>query len=565
MVLCYRSRDVLLVSVGLADSVTDCGNPRVVRAWQRGTPLAAAKVTFTGESEDRIVFGYAVRERGGSNFEVVCRAVSFYEAERRISLDQGRSFSRLPAPADAELLFFGEHILLRLGSDFSVPGAPRPFRAGSLLAAPAREALAGEQGCWAPLWEPQDEQAPGAEPGRGTPRSTMLQHVAATRDFLVLVVLSRVRSSLVVFRYPEARGGSWDRVTPCEAGGGAIASLSVRPVDPRGSNALWVGRASYTEPPALFLVQDVGAWAAAGCPWGSSGSEPPAAGEPARLMRRVKQLWPQFEASGMTTTQLEATSRDGTQVPYFVTRGPGHASAGGPTLLYAYGGFDLPVLPRYQGSVGVAWLERGGAYVEANIRGGGEFGPAWSRAARKGGRLRAYEDLEAVADDLRRRGLAAPRRRGLFGRSNGGLLVGNMLARSPERFGALVAEVPLLDMKIYHRLLAGAGWMEEYGDPDKPSEWAELRRISPYHLLADCAHGQKLPPVLFTTSTRDDRVHPCHARKMVRRLQEELPGLCDAYLFESAEGGHSGAASIGGRAFLRALEYDFLWRRLASG
>jgi len=287
---------------------------------------------------------------------------------------------------------------------------------------------------------------------------------------------------------------------------------------------------------------------------------------------RVKHLAPLYDATDVSSEQLEAISRDGTRVPYQLTRR--HSGTGGPVLIYAYGGFGIPVLPAYQGTAGAAWLERGGTYVEANIRGGGEFGPAWSRVARKGGRLRAYEDLEAVADDLFQRGLASPGRLGLLGRSNGGLLVGNMLARSPERFGALVGEVPLLDMRRYHMLLAGASWIAEYGNPEDPRDWEHLQRISPYHLVEAAAPESgatsrvppRYPPVLFTTSTRDDRVHPGHARKMVQKLQSLPKGLtAGAYLFESAEGGHGGAASVAERALLRTLEFEFLWRCLTEG
>lgn len=279
----------------------------------------------------------------------------------------------------------------------------------------------------------------------------------------------------------------------------------------------------------------------------------------------MKALVPLYDSSGVSTEQLEAISRDGTRVPYYIIRRPGPPDR--PVLIYAYGGFGIPVLPTYTATVGAAWLERGGVYVEANLRGGGEFGPAWSQVARKGGRLKAYEDLEAVADDLVQRGLAVKGRLGLLGRSNGGLLVGNMLMRLPGRFAALVGEVPLLDMQVYHRLLAGASWIAEYGNPDEPGDWEQLRQISPFHLATEphIISASSRSPVLFTTSTRDDRVHPGHARKMVRRLQMlQKNQSSTAYLFESPEGGHGGATSIAERAFLRTLEFEFLWKCLSA-
>ncbi|CAK8987214.1 unnamed protein product [Durusdinium trenchii] len=289
----------------------------------------------------------------------------------------------------------------------------------------------------------------------------------------------------------------------------------------------------------------------------------------ARLVRRLPQL---YEAAPVEEMRLEARSADGTLVPFTCLR-PRNCGEAPPTLVYAYGGFGIPLLPNYNASIGAAWLERGGQYIEANLRGGGEFGPAWERAGRGAlGRLKVYEDLEAVADELVARGLAAPGDLALMGRSNGGLLVANALvrevrgARGARRFRAFVAEVPLTDMRHYHTWLAGHSWLEEYGDPEQ--KWEELRQISAYHLAQELQARESEDPralrVLFTTSTRDDRVHPCHARKMVKLLQSlQLPNL-QTFLYESQEGGHGGAASIGERALLRTLEYEFLWQSLTS-
>jgi prolyl oligopeptidase len=216
------------------------------------------------------------------------------------------------------------------------------------------------------------------------------------------------------------------------------------------------------------------------------------------------------------------------------------------------------VTPAYDGVVGRTWLARGGRYAVANIRGGGEYGPRWHRAARRGLRPRAYEDFAAVARDDVDTGVTTPARLGITGGSNGGLLMGVMLTRYPELFGAIVASVPLLDMRRFHRLLAGASWMGEYGDPDEPADWAYLERFSPYHNVRP---GRPYPPVLFVTSTRDDRVHPGHARKMVARLREH--GY-EVGLYENVEGGHGAAADNAQRAYVQALKVDFLWRRLGA-
>ena len=227
-----------------------------------------------------------------------------------------------------------------------------------------------------------------------------------------------------------------------------------------------------------------------------------------------------------------------------------------PTLLYGYGGFEVSLTPGYSGLVGAAWLEKGGVYVVANIRGGGEFGPKWHQAALKENRHRAYDDFAAVAEDLIKRKVTSPKHLGIEGGSNGGLLMGNMLTLYPQLFGAIVCQVPLLDMQRYHKLLAGASWMAEYGDPDKSAEWDFIKTFSPYHNVKKDA---KYPRTLFTTSTRDDRVHPGHARKMVAKMKELGH---DVLYYENIEGGHGGAADNKQAAFMDALAYTFLWKQL---
>ncbi|HEX2309436.1 MAG TPA: prolyl oligopeptidase family serine peptidase, partial [Vicinamibacterales bacterium] len=259
----------------------------------------------------------------------------------------------------------------------------------------------------------------------------------------------------------------------------------------------------------------------------------------------------------LVVSQHEATSQDGTRVPYFqVSRQTLPLDGTAPTLLYGYGGFEVSLTPAYNPLVGAAWLERGGVFVVANIRGGGEFGPRWHQAALKANRLRAYEDCAAVAEDLIARKVTSRPHLGIEGGSNGGLLVGNMITRYPQLFGAAVCQVPLLDMRRYHKLLAGASWMAEFGDPEKPDEWEFIKTFSPYQ---NVRRDAKYPRVLFTTSTRDDRVHPGHARKMVARMKEMGD---DVLYYENIEGGHGGAADNKQKAFMEALAYTFLWKQL---
>ncbi|HSW09033.1 prolyl oligopeptidase family serine peptidase, partial [Aquabacterium sp.] len=274
-------------------------------------------------------------------------------------------------------------------------------------------------------------------------------------------------------------------------------------------------------------------------------------------LQAVKSLPAFFDASGARVEQRFASSKDGTRVPYFIVW-PKDAKADGstPTLLYGYGGFEVAQLPRYLPTYGSAWISRGGAFVLANIRGGSEYGPAWHQAAIKANKQKSYDDFAAVAEDLIAHRVTSPRHLGIEGGSNGGLLVGAVMLQRPELFNAVVCRVPLLDMKRYHKLLAGASWMAEYGNPDKPDEWAWISAYSPYQNLKA---GVKLPATLFTTSTRDDRVHPGHARKMVARMLEQ--GHAPLY-YENIEGGHAGAADSAQRAELLALGYAFLWQQL---
>lgn len=271
----------------------------------------------------------------------------------------------------------------------------------------------------------------------------------------------------------------------------------------------------------------------------------------------MKQLPAFFNAAGLEVSQHEAISKDGTRVPYFQVARKGLALDGtAPTLLYGYGGFEISMTPSYNGGRGAAWLERGGVYVLANIRGGGEFGPAWHQAALKANRQRAYDDFIAIAEDLIKRKVTSTPHLGILGGSNGGLLMGVMLTERPDLFGAIVCQAPLLDMKRYNHLLAGASWMSEYGNPDLPEEWAFISRYSPYQNVKP---GVKYPRILFTTSTRDDRVHPGHARKMAALMESQHH---DVLFYENIEGGHAGAADNKQQAYMNALAYTFLLKQL---
>jgi len=513
----WKDADTLLVATDFGPgSLTDSGYPRTVREWRRGTPLASAEMIYEGRQQDMRVLGFADRTPGFER-EFVLRQKTFYSGE--LFLRRGSGLERLPKPDDASAIVHREWVFLELRSDWSIGG--RTWRAGSLLAADFDEFLAGGT-AFASLFEPGERSS--------------LKAFAPTRGSLLVSTLEDVRTQIAACRFEDGR---WRREQV--AGVPETGTASAIPLDDMESDDFLLVTASPLAPSSLALVAD-----------------PAVAGEP------LKSAPAFFDAKGLAVTRHEAVSRDGTRVPYFqVSREPLPTDGSTPTLLYGYGGFEIPLLPDYNPLVGAAWLERGRAYVVANIRGGGEFGPRWHQAALRENRPRAYEDFIAVAEDLLRRKVTSPSRLGIKGGSNGGLLVGNMLAMRPDLFGAVVCQVPLLDMRRYHRLLAGASWMEEYGDPDDPAQWSFIRGFSPYHAIErHLTDGvPRLPPLLLTTSTRDDRVHPGHARKLAAKL---LAAGAPVLSYENIEGGHGGAADNRQRAFMEALAYAFLEQALAE-
>ncbi len=360
-----------------------------------------------------------------------------------------------------------------------------------------------------------------------TPSETSsLENISWTKSHLILNTLDNVVSRIEVL---TPQPGEWKRA-PLGSAPPLSASIAFG-VDPLTSEDYFINVDGFLDPSALYH--------------GTIGKGH------AELLKHAPAF---FDVSKRNVQQAFAVSKDGTRVPYFIIA-PKDVKLDGnnPTLLYGYGGFEVSLTPSYSGTMGRGWLERGGVYVVANIRGGGEYGPRWHQAALRANRLRAYEDFAAVAGDLVKRGLTTRAHLGAMGGSNGGLLMGNMLTLYPELWGAIVCQVPLLDMKRYTHLSAGASWIAEYGDPDKPEEWAFIKTFSPYQ---NVKAGQKYPPILFTTSTRDDRVGPAHARKMAARM---LQLGNDVSFYENIEGGHAGAADNQQSAFMTALELDYLW------
>jgi prolyl oligopeptidase len=414
-------------------------------------------------------------------------------------------------PGDTDVDTFGEYLLLRPKSDWTI--GSKTYRAGSLLAVNLEKYLAGDRQ-FAVLFVPGERRS--------------LASFTATRNHLILNELDNVRSRPVIV---TVAGGQWVQ-SPMEAPG--FGTVDVSGVDADESDEYFETTEDFLTPPSLYLGMA-----------GQSGRE------------LLKSLPAFFDASGLEIGQYDAVSKDGTRVPYFQVSRKGIALDGkNRTLLWGYGGFEVSFQSSYQADMGAAWLQRGGVYVLANIRGGGEFGPAWHNAARKEHRQRAYDDFIAVAEDLIARKVTSPKHLGIQGRSNGGLLMGVMLTERPDLFGAVACGSPLLDMKRFNKLLAGASWVDEYGNPDDPADWAYISRYSPYQ---NVMKDKKYPPVLFTTSTRDDRVHPGHARKMAARMEEQGH---DVLYYENIEGGHGAAANHEQAAFMESLMYTFLWQNL---
>lgn len=505
----WITRDRLFVATDFGPgSLTTSGYPRIVKEWRRGTPLSEAKPVFEGRDSDTSVGGYADLIPG-HNRQFIVQRTSFFTNE--LYYRQGERLLKLDKPRDADAYTWQDQLLIRLRSAWSIGG--RRYPQGALLAIDFAGFLAGRRD-FAVLYEP--------DPTRS------LQAVRTTRDAILLTELVNVRSRLVELR---RRGKTWQ---PRSVDTPEFATVSVMPVDHLASNAYFLVLNGFLTPTSLHL--------------GEAGSA---------KRKRLKALPAFFDASPFKVEQHFATSGDGTRVPYFVVmRKDLRYDGGNPTLLYGYGGFELSMKPSYSATIGRAWLEKGGVYVLSNIRGGGEFGPRWHEAALKEKRQASYDDFIAVAQDLVDRKITSPRHLGIIGGSLGGMLVSVAALQRPELFNAVVSQVPLADMKRYHRMLAGASWIDEYGDPDRPEEWAYIGRYSPYHLLDP---AKRYPPVFFTSSTRDDRVHPAHARKMVARMKEQGH---EVLYWENTDGGHGGAVNSEQQAQLHGMVYSFLWHRL---
>lgn len=510
--------DTVFVATDFGEgSMTESGYPRIVKRWKRGTPLAEAELVYEGNVESVSASASRLRSAGG-DIDLVRDGKTFWTSERYQLIDGNLKYLELPLSATVNGAFQGR-LIISLKEDWVYGDSTYPQ--GAVLIADTTALQTGGKGSIEVMIEPDE--------------STVVQSVATTDSTVLVSVLENVRGR--IYRYSPGNEGQWHRSLVDFPDNG---SLEITSTDDATGN-FFARYESFTSPPTLYYV--------ASADW-----------QP----RKVKSQQPSFDGSKYQTGQYFATSADGTKIPYFVVLAKDAKLDGSnPTHIFSYGGFRNSLTPSYSGSYenlsgayGKLWLDRGGVFVLANIRGGGEFGPQWHAAALKENHYRSFEDFEAVAEDLFKRKITSPQHLGIEGRSNGGLLVGATMTRRPELYGAVICGVPLLDMQRYHKLLAGASWMAEYGDPDIPEEWAYIKEYSPYQNLSD---DVDYPAVFFYTSTRDDRVHPGHARKMAARMKEMDQEI---WYYENMEGGHGGSTTNDQLAYRLALAYTHLWTQL---
>ncbi|WOI53296.1 prolyl oligopeptidase family serine peptidase [Parvularcula sp. LCG005] len=500
----WLSQDSLLVGTNLGEeTVTDSGYARQIREWQRGTAIEDAPVVFEIEKSDMGVWPFA-SHKDGKTVAGVSKALNFYEFEIYLRQDDG-SYEKMPFPLKSDFSgLVDDKIILSLNENWAYGGST--YKIGSVVAFdPADESVEL-------VYEPADRVA--------------VDGISTANDMIALKLLDNINGKIITLQHD---GTSWVEKAVDLPDAGVV---SVSSVDDETGNML-VYYENPTTPETLYFVE--------------KGEAP----------KPIKSTPAFFNTDGIETRQFEAISSDGTAIPYFVMGKTDVLDAGpAPTIQYGYGGFQISILPQYSATTGKLWLENGGIYVIANIRGGGEFGPEWHQAGLKQKRQLIYDDFFAVSESLIEKKITTTEQLGILGGSNGGLLMGVSMTQRPDLYKAVGIGVPLLDMLRYHKLLAGASWMGEYGNPDIPAERAFLETISPYQNLKE---GVDYPRPYFFTSTKDDRVHPGHARKMARKMAEY--GYPFLY-YENIEGGHGAAANQDQLATRLALQFVYFANEL---
>jgi len=511
----WENENTLLVSREWAPGeLTASGYPYVVKRLRRGQALTAATEIFRGQKSDISVQGFTAFDGDGHHATFVIRGVTFFTNETWIDTPHGLKKTALPEKSSLQGLMAGR-VIVKLDQDWAVDGTT--FTQGSLVSMPLSAVIADPEHL-----HPSLVYAPG-------PRESV-ESVSTTKHTLLVVTYENVRGRLWAYT-PSGAGWTKRRFDLPDNSSIFLSDSSLR------NDRAYVGVTGFLAPTTLYTAD-----------------------ASTTALQQIKQLPPRFDASKDVVEQHEATSKDGTKIPYFIIHPRNMVYDGtNPTVLYAYGGFQVSLTPSYSGILGKLWLERGGVYVLANIRGGGEFGPAWHEAGLKTHRQRIYDDFYAVAQDLVASKVTTPRHLGIMGGSNGGLLMGVEFTQHPEAWNAVDIQVPLLDMLRFEKIEAGASWVGEYGSVSIPQERAFLASISPYNNLHA---GTAYPEPLIWTTTKDDRVGPEHARKFAAKLGSmQVPYL----FYEVTEGGHGSGANLKESAHTSALEWSYFSMKLMGG
>ena len=503
----WLNEDELLIATNFGpDSMNESGYPRQVKVWNRAQGLEEAKLIFDGDYKKIFSFPFSSIRPDGSYFGVLEGPTFFTKV---LYLFKELELVKLDLPLKMDVYGTYENLLIiSLAEDW------QGFGVGDLIAVNIDDALDKNitSDSLTLLFEPSEK--------------SFLRSVSVGHKQILVSILDNISGQVLQL---QKVGDTWikNQVRGFEGG-----MLSVSSVD-SWSDHTFLNSQGFTESASLYY---------------SDG---------AKEFKKIKSVPSKFNPEQYKVEQLYATSKDGTSIPYFqISNVDMVKDSKNPTLLYGYGGFEISQTPSYLSAFSRAWLDSGGVYVIANIRGGGEFGPNWHQAALKENRQRAYDDFIAVAEKLIQTRITSPKHLGIRGGSNGGLLVGATFTQRPDLFNAVVCAVPLLDMYRYDKLLAGASWVDEYGDPDNPSEWEFISKYSPYqNVFAD----QDYPEVYFYTSTKDDRVHPGHARKMAKKMIDQ--GHKVIY-YENIEGGHSAAANLKQSAYMSTLQLEYLRDKL---
>ena len=505
----YVDENTLIVSTDFGEgTTTTSGYPTQVKLWKRGTPLKEAQLIYEGRTSSVGTWGGVMRD-GSKAYTMITQAPTFFTSENLVWIED--KAVKLDIPEDASTRgILNDQLIVQLKSDWSVEN--KTYKTGTLLSLNFTALLKGDKDIEVIL-EP-DEFSSIAE-------------VSTTKNKLLINVLTNVTGQLYIYTFNNGKWTGEKVDTP------KLGTISITGTTELSDNYFFDFE-NFITPSTLYFAD-----------------------ASKNTFRPYRSLPAFFDASKYEVKQYKARSKDGTMIPYFQVAAKDLKNDGtNPTLLYAYGGFEVSLSPFYASSFGVAWLDKGGTFVLANIRGGGEYGPKWHQDGMKEKRQNVFDDLYAVSEDLIAKKITSSGHLAVMGGSNGGLLVGVAFTQRPDLYNAVVCQVPLLDMQRYNKLLAGASWMGEYGNPDIPEEWEYIKKYSPYHNVKE---GMNYPEVFFGTSTRDDRVHPGHARKMVAKMNDM--GY-KTYYYENTEGGHAGASTNEQRAKLNALMFSYLLMKL---